>query len=58
MNNKYPFTSHAFRTLFPTEVTKISTHDNLADPFTKALSGKVFDSHLEGLGMRDCTHLL
>jgi len=40
------------------EVTKISTHDNLADPFTKALSGKVFDTHLEGLGMRDCTHLL
>ncbi len=40
------------------EVTKISTVNNLADPFTKALNGKVFEGHLEGLGIRDCTHLL
>ena len=40
------------------EVTKISTHDNLADPFTKALSIKVFEGHLEGLGIKDCTSLL
>ena len=40
------------------EVTKISTHDNLADPFTKTLSGKVFESHLKCLEIRDCTHLL
>ncbi len=40
------------------EVTKISTHDNLANPFRKTLAGKVFESHLEGLGMRDCTNLL
>ena len=40
------------------EVTKISTHDNLADPFTKALRIKVFEGHLEGLGIKDCTSLL
>ena len=40
------------------EVTKISTHDNLADPFMKALSIKVFEGHLEGLGIKDCTSLL
>ncbi len=40
------------------EVTKISTHDNLADPFTKTLVSKVFDRHLEGLGIKDSSHLL
>ena len=40
------------------EVTKISTVNNLADPFTKALNGRVFEGHLEGLGIKDCTHLL
>ena len=40
------------------EVKKISTVDNLADPFTKALANKVFDQHREGLGMKDYTHLL
>ena len=33
-------------------VTKIATTDNLADPFTKALLSKVFDSHLDSLGLR------
>ena len=33
-------------------VTKIATTDNLADPFTKALPSKVFDSHLDRLGLR------
>ena len=33
-------------------VTKIATTDNLADPFTKALSSKVFDCHLDSLGLR------
>jgi hypothetical protein len=40
------------------EVMKISTHDNIADPLTKTLSIKVFERHLEGLGMRDCSSLL
>ncbi|KAA0037250.1 retrovirus-related pol polyprotein from transposon tnt 1-94 [Cucumis melo var. makuwa] len=33
-------------------VTKISSEPNMADPFTKALTAKVFDSHLHGLGLR------
>ena len=33
-------------------VAKISTTDNLADPFTKALPSKVFESHLDSLGLR------
>ena len=33
-------------------ITKIATTDNLADPFTKALPPKVFDSHLNSLGLR------
>ena len=40
------------------KVEKISTHDNVADPFTKTLSIKVFEKHLEGLGIRDCSYLL
>ena len=40
------------------DVQKISTHDNIADPFTKALSIGVFEGHLEGLGLKDCTSLL
>ena len=40
------------------EVKKISTHDNIADPFTKTLSIKVFEKHREGLGIRDCSSLL
>ena len=33
-------------------VTKIATTDNLANPFTKALPQKVFDRHLDSLGLR------
>ncbi|TYK18526.1 gag/pol protein [Cucumis melo var. makuwa] len=33
-------------------VTKISSEQNMADPFTKALTAKVFESHLHGLGPR------
>ena len=33
-------------------VTKVATTDNLADPFTKALPSKVFDCHLDSLGLR------
>ncbi|KAA0037569.1 gag/pol protein [Cucumis melo var. makuwa] len=34
-------------------VTKISSEQNMTDPFTKALTAKVFESHLHGLGLRD-----
>ncbi|TYJ96374.1 gag/pol protein [Cucumis melo var. makuwa] len=33
-------------------VTKISSEQNMVDPFTKALTAKVFESHLYGLGLR------
>ena len=33
-------------------VSQIASEDNLADPFTKALSQKVFDQHVEGIGVR------
>ena len=39
-------------------VTKIATSDNLADPFTKALLQKVFERHLDRLGLRcSCNEL-
>ena len=40
------------------EVKQISTHDNIADPFMKTLSIRVFEKHLEGLGIKDCNSLL
>ena len=33
-------------------VAKIDNANNLADPFTKALSQRTFKSHLEGIGVR------
>ena len=39
-------------------VMKIASKHNLADPFTKTLPERVFTSHLEGLGLRDMSHLL
>ena len=33
-------------------VTKISSKQNMADPFTKALTAKAFESHLHGLSLR------
>ena len=33
-------------------VIKIATTDNLTDPFTKALPQKIFERHLESLGLR------
>jgi hypothetical protein len=33
-------------------VAKIPPVENLADPFTKALPQKIFESHLEGLGVK------
>ncbi|KAL5776890.1 hypothetical protein ACOSP7_009816 [Xanthoceras sorbifolium] len=39
-------------------VTKIMLQDNLANSFTKTLTAKVFEGHLEGLGLRGMSHLL
>ena len=39
-------------------VMKIASAENLADPFTKSLPSRVFDSHLEGIGIRQMQHLL
>ena len=39
-------------------VMKIALEQNLADPFTKTLPERVFMGHLEGLGLRDMSHLL
>ena len=33
-------------------VAKIDSANNLADPFTKALSQRTFESQLEGMGVR------
>ena len=45
---------HLIRDIVKREVvvTKIASADNLADPFTKALSAKAFDRHVEGMGIR------
>ena len=39
-------------------VTKIPTLDNLADPFTKTLSEKLFFKHIEEMGLKEMPHLL
>ena len=39
-------------------VLKIASKNNLADPFTKMLPAKSFEGHLEGLRLRDMSHLL
>ena len=39
-------------------VMKIASEQNLADPFTKTLPERVFTGHLDGLGLRDMSHLL
>ena len=39
-------------------VMKIASEQNLADPFTNTLPEMVFTGHLEGLGLRDMSHLL
>ena len=33
-------------------VAKIESANNLADPFTKALPERTFESHLEGMGVK------
>ena len=39
-------------------VKKIESKNNHADPFTKTLPTASFESHIEGLGLRDMSHLL
>ena len=39
-------------------VMKIASKHNLVDPLTETLPEKVFTGHLEGLGLRDMSHLL
>ena len=39
-------------------VIKIASEQNLVDSFTKTLPERVFTGHLEGLGLRDMSHLL
>ena len=33
-------------------VSQIASKDNLANPFTKGLVQKIFDQHVEGMGVR------
>ena len=33
-------------------VNQIASEDNLANPFTKSLAQKIFDQHVEGMGVR------
>ena len=33
-------------------VSQIASEDNLADPFIKGLTQKIFDQHVEGMGVR------
>ena len=39
-------------------VTKIPTLDNLADPFTKTLSEKLFFKHIEEMSLKEMPHLI
>ncbi|KAA0034863.1 gag/pol protein [Cucumis melo var. makuwa] len=39
-------------------VTQIASTHNIADPFTKPLTAKMFKGHLESLGQRDMSHLI
>ena len=34
------------------EISQIALEDNLAYPFTKGLAQKIFDQHVEGMGVR------
>ena len=39
-------------------VEKIASANNIADPFTKRLPARTYEQHLEGMGLRDMSHLL
>ena len=38
-------------------VMKIASENNLADPFTKTLAEKTFNRHLEGMGLKEMSHM-
>ena len=40
------------------KVSHIVSGDNLADPFTKGLTQRIFDQHVEGMGVRSITSWL
>ena len=39
-------------------VRKIASAENLTDPFTKALPSKGFEEHLEGMRLKNMSHML
>lgn len=39
-------------------VVKTASEDNLTDPFTKTLVARVFERHIESMGMCNMSHLL
>ena len=39
-------------------VCKIASEDNLADPFTKTLTRRVFERHVEAMGIQNLLYLL
>ena len=41
-----------------TVVTKIASKENLADPFTKSLPVRVFEKHVDNMGVRSLPDLL
>ena len=40
------------------KVTQIASQQNLTNPFTKAIPGKLFNLHLESMGMREMPNML
>ena len=39
-------------------IVKIASENNLADPFTKTLVARIFERHIESIGMHNMSHLL
>tara|TARA_R110002060_G_scaffold20224_2_gene27517 strand:+ start:187 stop:972 length:786 start_codon:yes stop_codon:yes gene_type:complete len=39
------------------DVVKVASEDNVADPFTKTLTAKSFEKHVETMGLRRMTHI-
>ena len=46
---------HEIVSIGDTVVSQIASKDNLVDPFTKGLAQKIFDQHVEGMGVRCIT---
>ena len=56
-NHKYPIIRE-FVQRRDVSILKIASKNNLDDPFMKALPARVFEGHMEGLGLKDMSHLL